>query len=111
MRARPMTDKDVPAPHAPWRKRQKLPGLVLITYVAKILAVVALSLLSHRSIQQRANTAEQTRVTTAKLIQLEQVLTDLKDAETGQRGYLLSGEDRYLDPYRSATSQIPMALA
>jgi methyl-accepting chemotaxis protein len=32
----------------------------------------------------------------------EQLLSDAKDAETGQRGYLLTGEDAYLAPYRSA---------
>ena len=30
----------------------------------------------------------------------------MQDAETGQRGYIVTGEDRYLDPYRSATAAI-----
>ena len=37
---------------------------------------------------------------------LDQVLATLTDAETGQRGYLLTGEDRYLDPYRLAVAAI-----
>jgi PAS domain S-box-containing protein len=30
---------------------------------------------------------------------IDDVLSNLKDAETGQRGYLLTGDDRYLEPY------------
>lgn len=36
----------------------------------------------------------------------DQLLSLMKDAETGQRGYLLTGEDRYLEPYREALSQL-----
>lgn len=40
------------------------------------------------------------------LTQLEAALSTLKDAETGQRGYLLTGEERYLEPYHSAIARI-----
>jgi signal transduction histidine kinase/ActR/RegA family two-component response regulator len=33
-----------------------------------------------------------------------------QDAETGQRGFLLTGEESYLDPYRSAVSALPGEL-
>ncbi|HEY9747399.1 MAG TPA: CHASE3 domain-containing protein, partial [Allocoleopsis sp.] len=42
----------------------------------------------------------------AVIITLERMLSTLKDAETGQRGYLLSGSTRYLTPYNSAIAQI-----
>ena len=35
-----------------------------------------------------------------------EILSDLKDAETGQRGYLLTGKDSYLEPYRQSLSRI-----
>ena len=34
------------------------------------------------------------------------VLSDLQDAETGQRGFLLTGQDDYLKPYEAAISRI-----
>jgi PAS domain S-box-containing protein len=37
---------------------------------------------------------------------LEHVLSVHKDAETGQRGYVLTGEARYLEPYNTAAVQI-----
>src|SRR6188768_552414 len=33
---------------------------------------------------------------------LETLLSTLKDAETGQRGYLLSADEQYLQPYQTA---------
>jgi PAS domain S-box-containing protein len=39
------------------------------------------------------------------------LLTHLLDAETGQRGFLLTGEDRYLQPYNRAMQQIPGDVA
>jgi signal transduction histidine kinase len=41
---------------------------------------------------------------------LHQVLSTLKDAEAGQRGYLLTGEDPYLRPYREALQRLPHEL-
>ena len=38
------------------------------------------------------------------------LLSLLKDAETGQRGFLLTGEERYLEPYRQALAAIPPTL-
>ncbi len=40
----------------------------------------------------------------------EQILSLLKDAETGQRGFLITGEQRYLAPYTNATVSLPIAI-
>ena len=39
------------------------------------------------------------------------VLKDLTDMETGQRGYLLTGDPLYLQPYTEANANIPTDLA
>ena len=41
---------------------------------------------------------------------LTNVLSSLQDAETGQRGYLLTGNEAYLEPYRTAIDVIPGRL-
>ena len=41
---------------------------------------------------------------------LERLVSLLKDAETGQRGFLLTGEGRYLEPYTAASGRIPREL-
>src|SRR5580704_8342618 len=38
------------------------------------------------------------------------VLSLLKDAETGQRGYVITGDEAFLDPYRSAVGGTPNVL-
>ncbi len=56
----------------------------------------------------------QVRETMAQWVRAHQLLTNtndliegLKDAETGERGYLLTGSDAYLEPYTAASAQIP----
>jgi CHASE3 domain sensor protein len=40
------------------------------------------------------------------MTQIKETLSLLKDAETGQRGYLITGDQRYLEPYESAVKQV-----
>jgi len=40
----------------------------------------------------------------------ERLLSHVLDAETGQRGFLLTGEDRYLEPYNLAIERVPREL-
>ena len=44
-------------------------------------------------------------------IELADLLSELKDAETGQRGYLLTGDENYLEPYKTALAAIQSTLA
>jgi CHASE3 domain sensor protein len=39
--------------------------------------------------------------------QVERVLGSALDAETGERGYLISGSDSYLEPYTIARRELP----
>jgi CHASE3 domain sensor protein len=41
---------------------------------------------------------------------LDQLFSLVQDAETGQRGFLLTGNDRYLDPYNNAVASLPARL-
>jgi CHASE3 domain sensor protein len=44
------------------------------------------------------------------LAALEAITSEMKDAETGQRGYLLTSKENYLEPYNSALLNIPLKL-
>ncbi len=48
---------------------------------------------------------------TAVIERAERLLSHVKDAETGQRGYLLVGEDAYLEPYREALATVGHDMA
>jgi len=41
---------------------------------------------------------------------VESIMSLAKDAETGNRGYLLTGDDSYLQPYTDARRNLPVAL-
>lgn len=44
------------------------------------------------------------------IIEIEVLLSKIKDAETGQRGYLLTGRQSYLGPYKTASLSVPFQL-
>jgi methyl-accepting chemotaxis protein len=41
---------------------------------------------------------------------LDELLSGLKDAETGERGYVITGEERYLEPYQGARDVVDQKL-
>jgi CHASE3 domain-containing protein len=45
------------------------------------------------------------------IIALDELLSSTQDAETGQRGFLLTNNERYLEPYNSALLVIPPRLS
>ncbi len=52
-----------------------------------------------------------TRHDNALVIATERLLSALKDVETGQRGFIITGKDEYLEPYRSGLAAVPADLA
>jgi signal transduction histidine kinase/DNA-binding response OmpR family regulator/CHASE3 domain sensor protein len=44
------------------------------------------------------------------IVALDDLLLSINEAETGQRGYLLTGDPRYLEPYRRALNAVPMRM-
>jgi signal transduction histidine kinase len=45
------------------------------------------------------------------IAQVERVISAAKDAETGSRGYLLTGDQKFLEPYRKAKTELPVSLS
>jgi CHASE3 domain sensor protein len=41
---------------------------------------------------------------------VERAFSDIQDAETGQRGFIITGDEKYLDPYEHALQTIPESL-
>lgn len=83
--------------------RDHIATLCLLTtiVVVAIVGVIAFHT-THRFISNDAMVEQSHRaVSTADL-----VLSDLKDAETGQRGYLLTGSEQYLAPYTNGTGAV-----
>ncbi|HLJ18396.1 MAG TPA: PAS domain S-box protein [Bryobacteraceae bacterium] len=73
-----------------------------------IVAIVVFNYTDWRRFQTATGQAAQTREILAAT---EQVFSTVKDAESGQRGYLLTGQSSYLKPYQSAVTNLPGLLA
>lgn len=61
---------------------------------------------SYRSTTRFAEAAERPKHTYEVLRALDDTVGRLVDAETGQRGYLLTGDESYLEPYRQAIKNL-----
>ncbi|HEY3495990.1 MAG TPA: CHASE3 domain-containing protein, partial [Polyangiaceae bacterium] len=87
-----------------------LPPKTLIGFALAVLAVISIAALSFKALEQRANSARHATRTLEAVSHMQALLSLVKDAETGQRGYLLTGEDRYLEPFRQAERALPQEL-
>ncbi|HVA01126.1 MAG TPA: CHASE3 domain-containing protein, partial [Terriglobia bacterium] len=74
---------------------------------AVVLAILAIAeFITYRSTDQLVETSRQIAHTQQVLETLGKVLITMDDAETGQRGYLLTEKDSYLKPYDAAVSRL-----
>src|SRR5947209_7670868 len=71
-----------------------------------LLVLAAIGALSYWSLSRLIKNNAAVAHTHEVLVELETVLSLLKDAETGQRGYLLTGKPEYLQPYDKAKTKI-----
>ena len=90
----------------PWSLTRGQTAAVALLVIALLIdAVLAL-----HNIREVAISVQWVSHTHEVLGQVEQVLSTLKDAENGQRGYLLAGERPYLEPYEQAVARFPAQI-
>src|ERR1700733_12679661 len=84
------------------RSSLPFPPATLAGLAAAVFAVIAIAFAQSWSANYRSVADERV----AHAFQVEEHLTLLlsamKDTETGERGYVLTGEERYLEPYNNA---------
>ncbi len=81
-------------------------GKLVAGFGAALVILVCVGVLSYRRTLQEDEDGRWVAHTHLVLEKLDAVLTDLIDGETGQRGYIITGEESYLQPYRSALSYV-----
>ena len=64
--------------------------------------LIIVGAVSHDSTAKLVDSAAWVRHTHQVLAGLDEFVSAFKDAETGQRGYIITGEPRYLEPYQGA---------
>ncbi|MEW6630059.1 MAG: CHASE3 domain-containing protein, partial [Pseudomonadota bacterium] len=85
-----------------WQALPLLAGFAIVALIVGARAILAESQIADREASREAIEAQQ---------QLSGLLSLAQDAETGQRGYLLTGEKSYLAPYQQAVDALPALLA
>jgi len=80
-------------------------------FALAFMILVAIGAVSYQSTTKLMETNEWVTHTHQVLEQIETLLSGMKDAETGQRGYLLTGETSYLEPLLTAQKDVPQHLA
>jgi signal transduction histidine kinase/DNA-binding response OmpR family regulator/CHASE3 domain sensor protein len=73
-----------------------------IGFGLSLLLLIISSILSYVSIQNLLQSSELVEHSNEVVYNLENVMSTMKDAETGQRGYLLTGRQEFLEPYTGA---------
>ncbi|MBE7215674.1 CHASE3 domain-containing protein [Shewanella benthica] len=75
-----------------------------------ILFILAIGAVSYQSTIKLNETAQWKTHSYKVLNALKSMISSVQDAETGQRGFLLTGEERYLEPFYYAEKKIDLDL-
>ena len=95
---------------SPWADQPlAFKGLIVVALPLTILLSALVALYVSSRIEQRAEA--DVRAAFAIQRDIHEVHALLAEAASGVRGYLLSGEDRFLDPYEEAEARLPATLA
>jgi len=87
--------------------RKLLAGLVgFVAGALLILIAAAMAIVSSYTYSSAAAWVAHTHQVTS----LDEVLSRLQDTETGQRGYIITGDPRYLEPYDKAVQDVAPGL-
>ena len=92
----------------PLRLSRKLETLSLPLAVATVILIGGVVYQNGQALRQARILEKQAE---SAILDLDSLNAELVDAETGQRGYLLTGRDEYLKPYNRALGQIRDTLA
>ncbi len=85
------------------RKALSITNMGLILALGVLFAIGVVSFTSLRNLNELSDLREETH---QRRERLDAILSHLRDAETGQRGFLLSEDEAYLGPYHQATNEI-----
>src|SRR6266849_5059623 len=75
-------------------------------FALAFLMLAVIGAVAYRSISGLASTSQLVTHTHQVLEHIAEVLSLFKDAETGQRGYVITGDETFLEPYQTAVGSV-----
>lgn len=98
------TDRTTLPPHdsaqtgvPPTTRRRLVNGLLMLVLVC----LVGVGALAYRSMQMATESGQREAHSQAVIAQFDEFLSSLKDAETGERGFIITGQPEYLEPFHA----------
>lgn len=91
--------------------RFAIPHTLLAGFILAALATLVIAIVNFHSAETRAAAVRAMDDSTVAMRHLNRFNAAIKDAETGQRGYLLTGDPAYLQPYELAANSLQEHLA
>lgn len=92
-----------------WQRAPRIPTLALFAVVA--LALLGTFALILATVEAERTQREQAARTSGILASLDEIVRATMSGETGQRGYFITSDTRYLAPYREGAAQYTADLA
>jgi signal transduction histidine kinase/CHASE3 domain sensor protein len=78
---------------------------IAVGFAAALLILGAISVAAILSLHQQQASAQRVHHTHEVIDRLERLLSAMTDAETGMRGYVLTGEEPFLEPFQTALAR------
>ncbi|MBX2972106.1 MAG: CHASE3 domain-containing protein [Flavobacteriales bacterium] len=88
------------------RKDREERRLTTMLYICMVVVMLVLLYATYQNFRRYARTVQEVAVHNMALLELEGMLSSLRDAETGVRGYLLTNDTAFLAPYRLANRRM-----
>src|ERR1700742_636746 len=81
-----------------------------IGFIISLVLLLFITIASYISIQNLLESSELVEHSNMVISTLENIISFMKDAETGQRGYLLTGNNTFLKPYYGSYENALLAV-
>lgn len=94
--------------HAASRRPERAALLLLLGGVALFIGLAVFDYRNLRAVESATRLRAESRET---LLQARSLLSAIKDVETGQRGFLITGLEEYLQPYRDGKAEVALVFA
>ena len=88
-----------------------LPPRTFAGFAAAIVTVILIAFFGYRSLDNEADSAALTTHTLQVMQRIDGLLSSLKDAETGQRGYIITGDEGYVAPFEAGRNKLVEVLS
>ncbi len=83
---------------------------IAVGFTLSLALLVVIGSVAYRSLGLLVDTSHSVTHTHDVLESVAHVLSSMKDAETGQRGFVITGIDSFLEPYRTALDAVPREI-